>query len=110
MTDALDHLPALAEWVATMRELETQLTALRGVVMQSPESPLSQAIGNVQSAYTSAVSELTGLPDGDVLQPFWLECGLGERPYKIKLAKDRRWRNITNAAGLAILAADWDEA
>lgn|SRR5699024_9239183 len=110
MTDALDHLPVLAVWVSTMRDLEGQLKALRGVVEQSPESPLSQAIGDVQLAYTDAVAKLTGLSDEHVLQPFWLECDLGAKPYKIKLAKDRKWRKITGPDGLAILAADWSEA
>lgn len=54
MTDALDHLPVLAIWVSTMRALEMRLTDLRGVVKQSPESPLSQAISDVQLAYTDA--------------------------------------------------------
>jgi len=110
MTDALDHLPVLAVWVSTMRDLEGQLKALRGVVKQSPESPLSQAIGDVQAAYTDAVAELTGLSDEHVLQPFWLECDLGDRPYKIKLKSDIAWREIIGAEGLAQLAADWGDA
>lgn len=56
-----DHKVAiLCTWVAHIQAMDHQRDALEAVVGSYPESPLNDAIGDLQSGYTRAVAKLVG--------------------------------------------------
>ncbi|MFA5630327.1 MAG: hypothetical protein WC997_02345 [Porticoccaceae bacterium] len=97
-------LAALNSWRNAMRECDVQMEALSALVGLSPESPLPDAIGRLQGAYTEAVARLLGWCS-DALCDWWLEHSFGDNPMCAGLG-DEPLRTIDSNKALAQLIFD----
>ena len=72
-------LRRLTAWQDAMREVDKQYDALHALTGLTPESPMWEAVGDLQNLLTEKTAELCAIGT-DWLMAWWLEHDFGETP------------------------------